>query len=265
MMNRGAGRQAVFFDDEDRRLFGRLLTLAHERFGVEVHAYCLMTNHVHLLVHCPQGRLSEAMQLVGSVYTRATNERVGRDGPLFRGRFHSLPVTSDDHLLSAVRYIHRNPLDIAGVSHPVDYRWSSHRTYLGQRPCPPFVRTDEVLARFGGDRALFDRFVSADPGAPERSAASAVDVSSLAAMVQLVLDELLDDDRPARLHRTVLALVLDRLEPAAAEQLRRTLGYSGRQAEAVARRRARRRLCEVPALGHVVERALDLSRRTHGV
>jgi REP element-mobilizing transposase RayT len=259
-MNRGAGRQPVFFADEDRLLFGRLLGLAHDRFGVEVHGYCLMTNHHHLLLRCPNGHLSEAMQLIGSVYTREVNDRVGRDGPLFRGRFRSITITSDDQLLRTIRYLHRNPLDVAGITTPAEYRWSSHRTYLGWRRPPAFVRVDEVLAHFDGDRDLFDRFVSDDTGS-----VSGTDVASLPAVVELVLEEVLGDGLAARLDRTVLALLLDELDPADAERLRPMLGYASPGAEAAARRRARRRHRSDPTLGTVVDRVLDLSRRTNGV
>jgi REP element-mobilizing transposase RayT len=257
VMNRGVNRQPVFFGDEDRILFGRLLQRAHDRFGVEVHAYCLMTNHHHLLLHCPSAHLSDAMQLIGSVYTRETNERVGRDGPLFRGRFRSIPVATDGYLLAAVRYIHRNALDVADVAHPADHRWSSHRTYLGLRPSPEFLRLDRVLGYFGHDRAAFDRFVSAGPNPRCR-----IDPAALPAVIELVLDEVLGDDRAPRLDRTIMALLLDRLAPDDAELLEQQLGYASSDAAAAARRRARRRLLAEPVLGTVVERCLQLASRT---
>ena len=139
-MNRGAARQATFFGDEDRVEFGRLLGVGHERFDVSVHAYCLLDNHYHLVVNCPSGRLSEFMQYLGSVLTRHVNDRVDRDGPLYRGRFRSIPVTTDRQLLASVRYVHRNAVDVHGVDRVDAYRWSSHRTYLGCRPTPRMAR-----------------------------------------------------------------------------------------------------------------------------
>jgi REP element-mobilizing transposase RayT len=157
-MNRGVNHMDVFFDDADRIEFGARLSDIHQRFGVETHAYCLMGNHYHLLLHCPEGALSDSMQRLGSVYTRHVNDRLGRDGPIFRGRFHSRLVESDAHLLAACRYIHRNPLELPGVAVPDDYRWSSHRTYLGLRRRPPWMHIDVVLDLVGGE-AAFDQLV----------------------------------------------------------------------------------------------------------
>jgi REP element-mobilizing transposase RayT len=156
-MNRGVNHQTIFFSDSDRLEFGARLDDIHEKFACEVHAYCLMDNHFHLLLHCPQGGLSAAMQRLSSLFTRHVNDRVARDGPLFRGRFHSRAIVEPGYLLTACRYIHRNPVDL-GVAID-DYRWSSHRTYLGHRRTPRWLNTSTVLNLFDDDRAAFDRFV----------------------------------------------------------------------------------------------------------
>lgn len=139
VMNRGVNRQPIFFGDADRVEFGRLLGETHERFGVEVIAYCLMTNHYHLVVRLGPDRLSAAMQYLGGAFARGVNDRIGRDGPLFRGRFLSLPITTNRYLHWAVRYVHRNALDLPGVTSVEQHRWSSMRTYLELRPAPPFM------------------------------------------------------------------------------------------------------------------------------
>jgi REP element-mobilizing transposase RayT len=159
VMNRGADRRAVFLEDSDRIEFGTRLCDIYDRFGVETHAYCLMTTHYHLLLHCPNGGLSEAMQRLGSMYTRHLNDRVGRDGALFRGRFHSRLVVDDAQLISTIRYIHRNALDLPGVNGVEQYRWSSHRAYLGHRQAPPWLRIDALRDHFGNDTAAFAAFV----------------------------------------------------------------------------------------------------------
>ena len=158
-MNRGANRSSIFFDDNDRIEVGQRLAEIHELFEIEVHAYCLMANHFHWLLHCPNGGLSPAMQRFSSLFTRHVNDRHGRDGPIFRGRFHSRLITDEAYLLNACRYIHRNALDIDGVNDLAAYRWSSHRTYLGLRQRPAWLSTSVILDRFGGDRSDFDRFV----------------------------------------------------------------------------------------------------------
>ena len=115
VMNRGIDHGIVFFEDTDRIEFGQRLADMFDLFGIRIHAYCLMGTHFHLLCHCPDAGLSASMQRLGSLYTRHVNDRLGRDGALFRGRFHSRLIADDAHLLAAVRYIHRNPLDLPGV------------------------------------------------------------------------------------------------------------------------------------------------------
>lgn len=255
VMNRGAARQNVFFADADRIEFERLLGVGNVRFGVEVHAYCLMGNHFHLLVHCPRGRLSDFMHQLGSVYVRHVNERVGRDGPLFRSRFHSIPVDSDAYLLSAARYIHRNPLDIQPDVQVDRYRWSSHRIYLARRAAPTWFRGDTILGLFGDDRELFDRFVRcelASEGSRHRRPA-------LRALTELVVDEQALDGGRQGVARTIGLLLLDRLDAERAEELRLELGCRGGEAERAAIRRARRRLADQPQLSSIVDRVEALA------
>lgn len=160
LMNRGVDHGVIFFDDVDRREFGRLLGLIYERFGIRIHAYCLMGNHYHLLVRCPDGQLSEAMHLFGSLFVRFVNDRTGRDGPLFRGRFHSKLITSVDYLANVLRYIHLNALDLAHVETVEQYRWSSHRTYLGLREPPPWLDLAHFMAWFDDDPSALHAWVT---------------------------------------------------------------------------------------------------------
>ncbi len=183
-MNRGIDHADVFFADSDRVEFGQRLGDVFDRFGIRTHAYCLMDNHFHLLWHCPEGGLSDAMQRLGSLYTRHVNDRLGRDGALFRGRFHSRLITEDAHLVATVRYIHRNALDLDGVARVRDYRWSSHRAYLGLRIPPPWLCTDHVFDGWTADE--IDRFIDQ----PLDSAAAppiAGDVTRLVEAIELVL------------------------------------------------------------------------------
>jgi REP element-mobilizing transposase RayT len=185
VMNRGIDHGDVFFDDTDRIEFGQRLADVHERFGVEFHAYCLLDNHFHLLCRCPHGGLSAAMQRIGSIYTRHVNDRLGRDGALFRGRFHSRLITDDAHLIAAIRYIHRNALDVEGVDSVRKYRWSSHRAYLGLRTPPSWLRTDRLFE--GWTVEEIDRFVELprdDVAAP-----ADFDVSGLVRGMELILSE----------------------------------------------------------------------------
>ena len=105
VMNRGSRRWNIFLDDDDRQLFLRLLGQTSERFDVSVIAYALMGNHYHLVLICHGPALSEVMHWLGSRYVVLFNRRHGFDGTLFRSRFSSVEITSDDQLLTTVRYV----------------------------------------------------------------------------------------------------------------------------------------------------------------
>ncbi len=147
-MNRGVDRAIVYVHDRDRLSFEKLMGHLAVELGLEIHAYCLMGNHYHLLLHCPDGGLSTFMQQLSSSYTRIVNERLGRDGPLFRGRFHSVPVVSELQIAYAAAYIHRNPIDLVPEAALDAYRWSSYGVYMGRRSAPTWLTRstiDELL------------------------------------------------------------------------------------------------------------------------
>ena len=145
---RGSGRQLIFEDDDDRREFLATLSNVSKRFGLEVYAWCLMGNHVHLLIHADMARISPAMQVLLSSYALYYNERTGRSGHLFQERFGSEPVDTEEHLLSAMRYIHLNP-EKARIEQHDRYPWSSYAEYLGE---PGVCSTDFILSLFGNRR-----------------------------------------------------------------------------------------------------------------
>ncbi len=165
VMNRGVDRRRIFVDDLDRIEFGKLVGLACDRFDVEVHAYCLMDNHFHLLVRCPNGGVSDFMQLLSGLYARFFNDRHGRVGHLFGSRFTSRTLTTPRYIANTARYIHRNVLDVSDVRSVDDYRWSSHRTYLGYRSCPSWLHLEPIMNWFGG-AAAFDAFVTGSTSSP---------------------------------------------------------------------------------------------------
>lgn len=255
VFNRGAGRNDIFESDHDRVEFERLLGIGHDRFGVEVHAYCLMGNHYHLLVRCPDGGLSEAMHQLGSVYTRHHNKRLGTDGPLFRSRFSAIEVDSDAYLTWVVRYIHRNPMAIAPSTPLGRYRWSSHRVYLGSRRCPPWMRTAEVLGMFGFDAPAFHEFVAAE-SAGERDIASAGNIPQVAQLA--IAESDLPESQKHRLDRTICALVLDRLTGAERTELEVALRFASPATAQTSIWRARRCLEDRPALSELVDATIRL-------
>ena len=129
----------VFSDERDGEAFLGLLGEVSERFGIEVHAYCLMHSHYHLLIHTPRGNLGRAMRHLNGVYTQLHNRRHGRDGPLFRGRYKAILVEAEGFLARLGRYIHRVPVAAAAVTRVEYYLWSSYRAYVGRAPAPPWL------------------------------------------------------------------------------------------------------------------------------
>jgi REP element-mobilizing transposase RayT len=259
-MNRGGCGRSVFFDDDDRVEFGYRLADAHQRFGIVVLAYCLMTNHFHLLLHCPDGQLSAGMQRIMSIYTRHINDRHGFDGALFRGRFHSRMISDDRYLLNACRYIHRNALDLPGVGDVAGYRWSSHRTYLGYRTRPDWMNTDTVLGRFGSVDDFQAFVTAADGGAPTGSAADRIGAAVEAA--RLVLAEIAtesgNEDLGSLLTSATLA-VFEGSETISVQELAATLGIPSVSAMRMARSRSRRAVASSPALIDVVRNVKALT------
>ncbi len=132
-----------------------------------------MGNHYHLVTRAPKANLSRAIGYIGQMYTQQFNHHHEVDGPLFRGRFGSEPITDDRQLLTVIRYVARNPLDISEVDQLADYHWSSHRSYLGLRRPPSWLHTDTVLEMLNGP-AGYRSFVEADR--PEDTTSAREDV-----------------------------------------------------------------------------------------
>ncbi len=157
-MNRGADRQDIVSDDDDRHMFEHHTGELVRRGLLEIHAYALMDNHFHFLGRSPEGELSAAMHRLGCEYARWYNRRHRRDGPLFRNRFVSVLIRGDAQLLVASRYIHRNPLAIVPAAALGTYRWSSLGPYLGRRQSPDWLCRG-VLDELIGDRRQHEEFV----------------------------------------------------------------------------------------------------------
>lgn len=130
MFNRGIGRRPVFATRADYRRFLALLACMSREGLIEVHAFCLMSTHYHLLVRVPEGGdLSRAMMRIQNAYVRWFNRRNERDGPLFRGRFGSKPVETSVYWLVLLRYIDLNPVKAGICSKAASFEFSSSRYY----------------------------------------------------------------------------------------------------------------------------------------
>jgi len=266
VMNRGVDRQLIFVDDEDRIDFGRCVALACRRFGVELHAYCLMDNHFHLLLRCPDGHVSDVMHLACGLHARRMNARHGRVGHLFGDRFCSRLVTSVAYIANAVRYIHRNPLDIAGVNDPATYRWSSHQMYLGSRSPADFMRVDHVLNWFSST-AGFNTFVGNSAEVQRHEVVGLVDVDTDTIMqaIDLVIHERsLLSGRAVRTQRCAVALGVTSFAGQSAQtRMLDDLGFQSSSARRAARWRAKQHLDTQPATSHIVGPVLDLVAPTN--
>jgi REP element-mobilizing transposase RayT len=150
VFSRGNEGRGIVADDVDRKRVLETIGDVAERFDVEIFAYVLMTNHYHLLLRTRQANLSRAMQWFGTAYTRRFNNRHGRGGHLFQGRFKSILVENDAYLLRLSLYIHRNPLRAGLTERLADYPWSSYRAYAYGRGGPDWLCTDLVLSQLQG-------------------------------------------------------------------------------------------------------------------
>ena len=167
--SRGTERRRIFNDDRDHRHFCELLEQMVSRFGVQLHAYVLMTNHYHLLLETPQANLSQAVQWLNVSFSIWFNRRHRRCGPLFQGRFKAIIFDAQEAALTLSRYVHLNAVDkraqkalragLGAAPRPEvvaqrlatlrQHRWSSYAAYVGWKPRPAWLRTDVILAYLG--------------------------------------------------------------------------------------------------------------------
>ncbi|MDC0661362.1 transposase [Marinobacter sp. SS21] len=129
VVQRGHNRDACFFAEDDFRFYCQVLAEGLKRYGAELHAYCLMTNHVHLLI-TPQhaDSISRLMQHAGRQYVQYVNKTYRRSGTLWEGRHKGSLVDAESYLLSCYRYIELNPVTACMVDQPEQYPWSSFRS-----------------------------------------------------------------------------------------------------------------------------------------
>lgn len=169
---RGNAGDPIFFSDQDRYRLYLIFQYAVERFGCQIHAFCLMRNHIHLIVQTADIPLSRIMQNVSLRFTKWINYTQSRTGHLFQGRYKALLIDADAYLLELVRYIHLNPVRAGIVASADEYQWSGHSAYLGNELLPWFT-TDYVLSMLSPDteqaRKAYDSFTKDGIGEGQRS------------------------------------------------------------------------------------------------
>jgi REP element-mobilizing transposase RayT len=154
---RGNEKREVYIDDLDRERWLSLLSNVVVLFAWRLHGYVIMGNHYHLIVETPIPSLSRGMRHLNGVYTQAFNRRHGRVGHLFQGRFKSILVEKELHLLELLRYVVLNPVRAGLVRAPEDWPWSSYRATAGQTSAPPWLEAGWSLAQFGDHRRVAER------------------------------------------------------------------------------------------------------------
>lgn len=159
VFQRGVCHFDIFEDDLDRTFYLERLADYTKELGIEIHAWCLMGNHTHLLLRTEYKALSAAMRKLGSVYARYFNRRHERTGPLFEGRFGSVCVETEEQYLSTVRYIHRNPVHHEEQALSSNYHWSSYSEFTTLNPT--ICHLNMALSLFGGIEG-FVRFHEAE-------------------------------------------------------------------------------------------------------
>lgn len=263
VMNRGTARRNVFDTDADRTRFLTCLDDAVAETAVRVESYCLMGNHFHLSLWCPDGGLSATMQHVSANYTRWYNSVRDTDGPIFRSRFASVLIASDRQLLAVTRYIHRNPLDLG--RDPLTFPWSSYQEYTGERVAHNWLSAEVPLQLAGGrhghaalvraDDPLDDQLSAYGPEWEPRDLRTLLQDSSEPALTQIQDAVARCGQRaPARTQRSAALLLATELTSASSTQIATGLGFSSPAAARMALRRARS--CAVDSqLGELVAAA----------
>ncbi len=148
IMIRGINRQTIFEDDEDCERFLQALQSYKEKCGYQIYAYCFMGNHFHLLLKECAEPLEQIMRRICGSYVYWYNRKYERVGNLFQDRFKSEPIEDDAYLLTAVRYIHQNPLKAGIVNDISKYKWSSYNNYVKTEG---LTDTEFVLSLFNED------------------------------------------------------------------------------------------------------------------
>ncbi|QGU00017.1 hypothetical protein SYNTR_1423 [Candidatus Syntrophocurvum alkaliphilum] len=150
IMCRGIEKRNIFLDDEDKTTFLNILRRKQLDKNYSYLAYCLMTNHLHLIIDEGEEGISKIMQRINGGYAYYFNKKYYRSGHLFQDRYKSEAIESDYYLMAAIRYVHNNPVKARMVNHPEEYIWSSYRQITGKKNSVT-VDKERILTMFADD------------------------------------------------------------------------------------------------------------------
>lgn len=157
MILRGNAKQDIFLEEQDNCKFMKEIYNTKEKYEYELYAYCLMTNHVHLIIHDKNDKLSKIIQSLTISYSAYWNKKYERVGHVFQNRFLSKNVENEKYLRTLCRYIHQNPCK-SGIGEMEEYAWSSYQEYLKESQ---MIETKQILRLFGKERTeAISNFIS---------------------------------------------------------------------------------------------------------
>lgn len=159
VMIKGINDQKIFFDDQDRMVYLKYLKSSQDKYKYDIYSYCLMSNHVHLVLKAEKEFLSRSMQSQLIKYVNYFNQKYERKGHLVQDRFKSKIVESQEYFLEVCRYVHRNP-EKAGISKTNKYKWSSYQAYAKGIDVYKLVDTSVLLDYFENDIKKFIKFTT---------------------------------------------------------------------------------------------------------
>ena len=218
--SRGDRQENIFETDEDRHQFLTLLGDVCSHHNWQCHAYCLMSNHYHLLVETPDGNLSRGMRQLNGVYSQSFNRAHKRVGHVFQGRYKAILVEKESYLLELARYIVLNPVRAKMVLDPIEWPWSSYRAMTQKQTKIDWLFTDWILSMFGKRRSqsiiAYKRFVSRGKGLPSPwtylKNSMVLGSEQFLDEVQIMIDDLEELDEVPRKQRRAPALPLREIE-----------------------------------------------------
>lgn len=156
---RSINQHIIFEEDTDYQKFLFYLSDCKTKYDIDIYAYCLMDNHIHLLIHSSYENLSSFFQSLGTLFVHWYNNKYSRSGHLFQDRFFSVAVENKTQYLSTLTYIHNNPVKASVCRFPSEYRWSSFNAFYGQKN--PLVNTSYSYD-IAGSKDLLIKYFSCD-------------------------------------------------------------------------------------------------------